>query len=204
MLRSTVQFHWHNRAPNPYADFADLPRRPAARQAQEDRSGAAQGGRGWRPLHRVARRRDHRRRLGLFLPLLAIVDPCGASFDALPDADFFARVAATLPENWLLRRRKETGGESPVPGRRRPATRPRVRPLLGRDRADRLPALRGLLLPAAGLVHRARLRSLRRRCAGRAQDGQGLLPAATSSAHWLAHPQFAQAVSDFLRREGRR
>ncbi len=32
---------------------------------------------------------------------------------------------------------------------------------------------------------------------------RGLLPVATASAHWLAHPQFAQAVADFLGREGR-
>jgi hypothetical protein len=31
---------------------------------------------------------------------------------------------------------------------------------------------------------------------------RGLLPVQTWSAHWLAHPQFAQAVGDFLAREG--
>jgi predicted N-acyltransferase len=31
---------------------------------------------------------------------------------------------------------------------------------------------------------------------------RGLLPVPTASAHWLAHPQFAAAVSDFLAREG--
>lgn len=30
---------------------------------------------------------------------------------------------------------------------------------------------------------------------------RGLLPVRTLSAHWLAHPQFAQAIDDFLRRE---
>ncbi|MEI2418109.1 GNAT family N-acetyltransferase [Orrella sp. JC864] len=30
---------------------------------------------------------------------------------------------------------------------------------------------------------------------------RGLMPVATRSAHWLAHPAFAQAVEDFLRRE---
>jgi predicted N-acyltransferase len=32
---------------------------------------------------------------------------------------------------------------------------------------------------------------------------RGLLPVCTQSAHWLAHPQFARAVEDFLEREGR-
>ena len=31
---------------------------------------------------------------------------------------------------------------------------------------------------------------------------RGLLPVQTWSAHWLAHPQFARAVGDFLEREG--
>ena len=31
---------------------------------------------------------------------------------------------------------------------------------------------------------------------------RGLLPIETRSAHWLAHPQFARAIDDFLAREG--
>ncbi len=31
---------------------------------------------------------------------------------------------------------------------------------------------------------------------------RGLLPVQTWSAHWLAHPQFASAVADYLEREG--
>ncbi len=37
---------------------------------------------------------------------------------------------------------------------------------------------------------------------GEHKMARGLLPVATASAHWLAHPQFAEAVADFLRREG--
>lgn len=38
---------------------------------------------------------------------------------------------------------------------------------------------------------------------GEHKIARGLLPVATHSAHWLAHPQFAAAVEDFLRRESR-
>ena len=38
---------------------------------------------------------------------------------------------------------------------------------------------------------------------GEHKMARGLLPVATTSAHWLAHPQFAEAVADFLKREGR-
>ncbi len=37
---------------------------------------------------------------------------------------------------------------------------------------------------------------------GEHKMARGLLPVATQSAHWLAHPQFAAAVEDFLAREG--
>jgi hypothetical protein len=37
---------------------------------------------------------------------------------------------------------------------------------------------------------------------GEHKMSRGLMPVQTWSAHWLAHPQFAQAVADFLQREG--
>jgi len=37
---------------------------------------------------------------------------------------------------------------------------------------------------------------------GEHKMARGLLPVQTWSAHWLAHPRFAQAVGDFLQREG--
>lgn len=37
---------------------------------------------------------------------------------------------------------------------------------------------------------------------GEHKMARGLLPVSTSSAHWLAHPQFRDAVADFLEREG--
>lgn len=38
---------------------------------------------------------------------------------------------------------------------------------------------------------------------GEHKMARALMPVATSSAHWLAHPGFAAAVEDFLHREGR-
>ena len=37
---------------------------------------------------------------------------------------------------------------------------------------------------------------------GEHKMARGLLPVQTHSLHWLAHPQFAHAVADFLAREG--
>ena len=52
------------------------------------------------------------------------------------------------------------------------------------------------------MVHRTRLLSASRvaRRANTRWRGR-LLPVQTTSAHWLAHPAFAQAVDDFLQRE---
>jgi len=36
---------------------------------------------------------------------------------------------------------------------------------------------------------------------GEHKMARGLMPTGTHSAHWLAHPQFARAVEDFLARE---
>ena len=38
---------------------------------------------------------------------------------------------------------------------------------------------------------------------GEHKMARGLLPVATRSAHWLAHPQFSEAIEQFLAREGR-
>ena len=38
---------------------------------------------------------------------------------------------------------------------------------------------------------------------GEHKMARALLPVSTHSAHWLADPRFAQAVSDFLKREGK-
>ncbi len=85
MMRSTVQFHWTNREPTPYADFAGLPLQPAAREAQEDPAGAPPGRRSRRHVRGEGRHRDRRGRLGLLLPLLCIDLP-GAPLDPVPDA----------------------------------------------------------------------------------------------------------------------
>jgi predicted N-acyltransferase len=129
--------------------------------------------------------------------------------------DFFQRMADTMPEAWLLFTAERNG--RPIATSLSFTHCPRglqanltqtpekggLRPLLGRAGAGGLPALRGLLLPAAAVVHRPRLPALRGRRPGRAQDGaRALLPVRTTSAHWLAHPAFADAVERFLEREG--
>ena len=84
-LRSTVQFHWTQPRAHAVRRLRRLPRRPAARQAQEDPAGAAPRRRGRRPLQRSRAARRSPRRLGLLLPLLHAHLP-RAPLDAVPDA----------------------------------------------------------------------------------------------------------------------
>ena len=157
MMRSTVQFHWRNREPAPYADFADFLaslQREKRKKIQQERRRVAEAG---VQLHRRLQGDEiSRDRLGLLLPLLH-ADLPRAPLDALPDARLLrAHGRARWPQHWLLfiawrdGERIATSLIGIDPDRRR-----RVRPLLGRHRTRPLPALRGLLLPAARLVHRA-------------------------------------------------
>ena len=94
MLRDGVQFHWQNREPGSLRRLRRLPGQPAAREAQEDRAGAAPRGRRRRQLQRTARRHaDRRRGLGLLLPLLHPHLP-RPPLDALPHARLLRRDGA--------------------------------------------------------------------------------------------------------------
>jgi hypothetical protein len=166
MLRQTVQFHWTNQ---PGTRTSTLSGQPAAGQAQEDPPGAAQGGEaGVRFRH--ARAPTSRPPTGIFLPLLRTHLP-GTRQRALPDTRLFPAVAATSRSTGCCSWRNATAVRSPAAWWASTRAEGGLWPLLGRPGAGGLPALRGLLLPAAGLVHRARFPALRRRRPGRTQDG---------------------------------
>jgi hypothetical protein len=201
-LRSTVQFHWHNRQPAPYADFADflasLQREKRKKIQQERRrvneagvtfttaEGAAIGAADW----------------DFFYRCYALTYRAHHSTPYLT-RDFFARVASTMTENWLLFTAWRGGQRIACS-------------LLVIDPAGR--AAFGRYWGATEHVHCLHFDACYyeplawciangyRRFEGGAQGehkmARGLLPVETRSAHWLAHPQFARAIDDFLAREG--
>ena len=149
-----------------YADFDDFLASLQQRQAQEDPAGAAQGRRGRRHASAVARAaRSRAADWDFFYRCYEPHLPRAQQSTPYLDARLLPRAwRATMPDNWLLFIAERDG--KPIASvadrastRRR---RRRLRPLLGRARARRLPALRGLLLPAARVVHRARLSSASR------------------------------------------
>jgi predicted N-acyltransferase len=202
MLRNTVQFHWTNAA---YPDFdaflASLAHDKRKKIRQERRKVADAGvsfrwSRGtdiskadWDFFYRCYERtyREHGNP-----PYLA--------------RDFFQRMADTLPEAWLLFIAERDG--KPMASSLIALSTQADEPLVayGRywgalERVDCLHFEACYYQPLAWCIaHGAR------RFEGGAQGehkmARALMPVKTTSAHWLAHPAFSDAVERFLEREG--
>ncbi len=206
LLRSTVQFHWRNRAPAPYADFDDflaaLQQAKRKKIRQEERHVAAAG-------------------IGFRLLEGAAIGP--ALWDFFYDCyertylehgnppylsrAFFQRVGRDLPEMWLLVLAERAG-------------KPVAASLVALDRRARRAYGRywGMAPgePTVPLLHFAacyyqplrwcveqRYTAYEGGAQGRHKLARGLEPVRTTSAHWLADARFADAVARHLQAEGR-
>ena len=202
MMRSTVQFHWTQREPEPYADFADLLaslQREKRKKIQQERRrvgeagvtfserlGAQIGTDDWDFFYRCYAQtyREHGSK-----PYLT--------------RDFFARMAAEMPQHWLLfiaSKDDERIAVSLI------CVDPARRSAFGRywGATRHIPCLHFeacYYQPLAWCIANGYQR-FEGGAQGEHKMARGLLPVQTWSAHWLAHPQFAQAVGDFLAREG--
>jgi uncharacterized protein len=202
MMRSTVQFHWQNREPSPYADFAEflasLQREKRKKIQQERRRvadaavtltalvGEAIGQDDWDYFYRCYCQtyREHH------------------STPYLTRA-FFAQMATAMPQNWLLFtawREGERIAASLI------CIDPVRKAAFGRywGATEHVPCLHFeacYYQPLAWCIANGYER-FEGGAQGEHKMARGLLPVQTWSAHWLAHPQFAQAVGDFLDREG--
>ena len=203
MMRSTVQFHWRNREPTPYADFADF-----LAVLQRDKR------------KKIGQERRKVREAGVTFRVGIGADITTADWDffyrcytltyrahhSTPylTRDFFARVATSMPENWLLFVAEQAG--EPVA-----ASLIAIDPARGHAFGRYWGATRHVdclhfeacyYQPLAWCIAHGYQR-FEGGAQGEHKMARGLLPVATASAHWLAHPQFARAVADFLRCEGR-
>ena len=202
MMRSTVQFHWTNREPASYADFADFlaglqrDKRKKIQQERrrvveagvtfEERVGAEITGADW----------------DFFYRCYALTYRAHHSTPYLT-RDFFERMGRTMASNWLLFIASRGG--------QRVATSliaidPDRKTAFGRYWGDTEPISclhfeACYYRPLAWCIAHGYAR-FEGGAQGEHKMARGLLPVQTWSAHWLAHPQFAQAVGDFLAREG--
>ena len=120
--------------------------------------------------------------------------------------DFFARMAATMAEHWLMFVAAR-GGKRDRRVTDRASTRARGS-AFGRywGAIEHIACLHFeacYYQPLAWCIEHGYQR-FEGGAQGEHKMARGLLPVQTASAHWLAHPQFAQAVADFLRARRRR
>ncbi|KQV60354.1 hypothetical protein ASC95_02495 [Pelomonas sp. Root1217] len=117
--------------------------------------------------------------------------------------DFFARMASDMPEHWLMftaRRAGERVATSLI------ALDPERHAAFGRywGATEHIPNLHFdacYYQPLAWCIANGYQR-FEGGAQGEHKMARGLLPTPTASSHWLAHPSFADAVNDFLAREG--
>lgn len=209
MVRDGVQFHWHNRhavpdaAPGalPYADFADFLaslQREKRKKIQQERRRVRDAGVGFEVL-----RGDE------ITPadwdfFHACYRQTYAAHHSTPylTRDFFARMAATMPQHWLLFVAEREGERLAssllcIDGERGLAW--------GRywgavEHVDCLHFEACYYQPLQWCIEQG-FRRFEGGAQGEHKMSRGLMPAPTASAHWLAQPRFADAVARFLERE---
>ena len=198
MLRHTVQFHWMNAGHADFDAFLASLSQDKRKKIRQERRKVAEGGvtfrhaegaaisdADWDFFYRCYERTylEHGNP-----PYLA--------------RDFFRRLARTMPGNWLLFIAERGGhpiassliaiGDQAAYGRYWGAL----------ERVDCLHFEACYYQPLAWCIAHGYQR-FEGGAQGEHKMARALMPVKTTSAHWLAHPAFADAVEQFLRREGR-
>ncbi|MDZ5460291.1 GNAT family N-acetyltransferase [Azohydromonas lata] len=202
MLREGVQFHWTQPADAPWASFDDflrsLQREKRKKIAQEQRR-VAEAGVHFTVHEGTAITEDL---WDFFYRCYTLTYQAHGSIPYL-EREFFGEVAQTLPRHWLLFVARR--GDEPI-----------AASLLALDpeRKRAFGRYWGSVEPVACLHFDACYYQPLRWCIengyvafeggaqGEHKMARGLLPVRTQSAHWLADARFADAVADFLEREG--
>jgi len=203
MLRNTVQFHWHNqRSPGPFADFEDFLRQLSQdkrKKIRQERRKVAEAGvrfrsacgrdiaeADWQFFYRCYARtyREHGNP-----PYLS--------------PDFFARMSRTLPQAWLMFIAERDGRAiaSSLIGLEGDQGLAYGRYWGALERVDCLHFEACYYQPIEWCIAHGFAR-FEGGAQGEHKMARALMPARTHSAHWLAHPAFADAVQRFLEREG--
>jgi uncharacterized protein len=230
MLRHTVQFHWTNRAPTHGADASVLP--PEGAAFPLGRPGGEAGGwnrfddfltslsQDKRKKIRQERRKVHE--AGVSFRWSRGADIARKDWDFFYRCyertywehgnapyltrDFFRRMARDMPECWLLFV-AERAGQPIASSLIALGETHREKVAYGRywgalERVDCLHFETCYYQPLAWCMEYGFDR-FEGGAQGEHKMARALLPVKTTSAHWLAHPAFANAVEQFLEREGR-
>jgi len=201
-LRSTVQFHWTNRVPAPYADFAEFLaslQRDKRKKIQQERRRVADAGVTFTVAAGDEIGADD---WSFFYRCYTLTYRAHHSTPYLT-RDFFALSAKTMAHNWLLFTAWRAGkriAASLI------AIDPQRRAAFGRywgavEHVSCLHFDACYYQPLEWCIAHG-YRRFEGGAQGEHKMARGLLPVQTWSAHWLAHPQFARAIDDFIAREG--
>ncbi|MCM0609459.1 MAG: N-acetyltransferase [Ideonella sp. WA131b] len=202
MLRRGVQFHWEQDATDPAPDFAALLarlQRDKRKKIQQDRRRVAEQGVVFGAHEGTA----------ITPALWDFFHHCYALTYAAHHSTpyltrgFFARMAATMPEHWLMFVAQREG--IPIAASLVAIDRPR-RTAWGRywgatEAVSCLHFEACYYQPLAWCLAEG-FERFEGGAQGAHKMARGLLPVATHSAHWLRDERFAGAVADFLEREG--
>jgi predicted N-acyltransferase len=202
LLRQGVQFHWTQDEHDPAPDFAALLarlQRDKRKKIQQERRRVTEQGVVF-SVHEGA---------AITPALWDFFHHCYtltyAAHHSTPylTRDFFARMAATMPEHWLMFVAHRAG--EPIAASLIAIDRPR-RTAWGRywgatEAVSCLHFEACYYQPLAWCLGSGFLR-FEGGAQGEHKMARGLLPVATHSAHWLRDERFAGAVADFLLREG--
>ena len=205
MLRQTVQFHWAN-TPAPYPDFEAF----LASLAQEKRK-------------KIRQERRKVAEAGVQFRWVSGPDISDADWDFFYrcyertylehgnapylSRRFFTAMQAAMPENWLLFVAERAGkpmASSLIALSSEGSGQPKV--AYGRywgalERVDCLHFEACYYQPLQWCIAHGYTR-FEGGAQGEHKMARALLPVPTTSAHWLAHPAFSDAVARFLEREG--
>lgn len=205
LLRHTVQFHWTNRAGG-YQDFEDFLaslQQDKRKKIRQERRKVAQAG----VVFRWARGTDITTADWDFF--YRCYERTYLEHGNAPylTRDFFHRMAQQMPENWLLFIAERSGHAiaaslialSGSEGGQAGIAYGRYWGAL--ERVDCLHFEACYYQPLQWCITQG-LQRFEGGAQGEHKMARALLPVQTTSAHWLAHPAFAEAVGDFLQREG--
>lgn len=207
MLRHNVQFHWTNRSPG-YRDFDDFLAtlsQDKRKKIRQERRKVAQAGVSFRSMRGID---ISEQEWDFFYRCYERTYYEHGNAPYLT-RDFFHRMARTMPGNWLLFVAERGGAPIAVSliGINDHGTGAgSAKVAYGRywgalERVDCLHFEACYYQPLEWCINNGYQR-FEGGAQGEHKMARALLPVKTTSAHWLAHPAFADAVQQFLRREG--
>jgi len=197
LSRHTVQFHWHNAAYEDFDDFLKALNQEKRKKIKQERRKVAEAGVIFKAFEGV---QIQSAEWDFFYQCYAQTYFEHGNAPYL-NRDFFQRMQDTMPENWVLFISEKNGqrmacsliglGNNVAYGRYWGAL----------ERVDCLHFEACYYQPIAWCIAKG-VERFEGGAQGEHKMARALLPVKANSAHWLAHPSFADAVEKYLEKEG--